>query len=155
MTIKRSEVTRLARSWVGTPYHHRASVRQVGCDCIGLVRGLWRELYGSEPESPGPYTGDWAEATGNEALLAAAGRHLRRSSTAAMRPGDVLIFRVSAYAVAKHAAILVEDERMIHATEGVPVSEVSLSRWWRRRICGVFVLPGLAEDVCADNHATT
>lgn len=26
-----------ARSWVGTPYHHQARVKRVGCDCIGLI----------------------------------------------------------------------------------------------------------------------
>ncbi len=145
MSVTRTDITRLARGWLGTPYHHRASLRQVGCDCIGLVRGLWREIYADEPESPGPYTGDWAEATGNEALLSAAGRHLRQISSVAMQPGDVLIFRVNTFAVAKHAAILVEDGRMIHAQEGVPVSEVHLGPWWRRRIAGAFALPGVAD----------
>ncbi len=146
MTLTRSDITEQARSWLGTPYHHRASLRGVGCDCIGLVRGLWRDLYGSEPEPPGPYTGDWAEATGNEALLLAAQRNLRPVPTAAAQPGDIVIFRIRNNAVAKHAAVLVEDGRMIHAQEGVPVSEVALGSWWRRRIAAVFALPGLDAD---------
>jgi NlpC/P60 family putative phage cell wall peptidase len=143
MSLSRLDITRAARQWVGTPYHHRASLRQVGCDCIGLVRGLWRELYGSEPESPGPYTGDWSEATGNEALLLAASRNLRPVPVQDAKPGDILIFRIRGDAVAKHAAVLVEDGRMIHAQEGVPVSEVALGAWWRRRIAAVFALPGV------------
>ena len=35
-----------ARGWLGTPYHDQASVKGVGCDCLGLVRGVWRDLYG-------------------------------------------------------------------------------------------------------------
>jgi NlpC/P60 family putative phage cell wall peptidase len=141
MTLTRSQITSAARLWLGTPYHHRASVRLVGCDCIGLVRGLMRDLCGSEPESPGPYTGDWAEVTGNEALLLAARRTLRSIAVEDAQPGDVVIFRIRAGAVAKHAAVLVEDGRMIHAQEGVPVSEVHLSPWWRRRIVAAFALP--------------
>ncbi len=141
MSIARSEITRLARQWVGTPYHHRASLRQVGCDCIGLVRGLWRDLYSIEPESPGPYTSDWSEATGVEALLLAATRNLRAVPVEDARPGDILIFRIRSEAIAKHAAVLVEDGRMIHAQEGVPVSEVALGPWWRRRIVAAFALP--------------
>ena len=146
MSIARSDITRAARRWLGTPYHHRANLRGVGCDCIGVVRGLWRDLYGAEPEQPGPYTGDWAEATGNEALLLAAERNLRPVPIEAAQPGDILIFRMRSEAVAKHAGVLVEDGRMIHAQEGVPVSEVAINQWWRRRIAAVFALPGIAGE---------
>jgi NlpC/P60 family putative phage cell wall peptidase len=145
MSVSRKTIVAAAQDWLGTPYHHRASLKGVGCDCIGLIRGLWRELYGQEPESPGAYTADWAEATGNEALLAAAGRHLKQISTAAIGPGDILIFRVNAYAAAKHAGVVAWNGNMIHAQEGVPVCEVPLSLWWRRRIAGAFVLPGLSD----------
>ena len=30
------------RAWIGTPYRHQASVKGVGCDCLGLLRGIWR-----------------------------------------------------------------------------------------------------------------
>ena len=46
---RRARIVATARSWLGTPYHHQASLRGVGCDCLGLVRGVWRELYGDEP----------------------------------------------------------------------------------------------------------
>jgi len=55
------KVLALAEPWIGTPYRHQASLRGVGCDCLGLIRGVWRELYGSEPELPPPYAPDWAE----------------------------------------------------------------------------------------------
>ena len=141
MTIARAQIVALAKDWLGTPYHHRASVKQAGCDCIGLIAGVWRELYGTEPQSPGAYTGDWAEATGNEALLAAAHKHLVPVAQADAQPGDILIFRLRANSVAKHAAILVSATHMIHAQEGVPVSQVAFGSWWRRRVAGIFALP--------------
>ena len=39
-------VIAIARSWLGTPYHDQASLRGVGCDCLGLARGVWREVVG-------------------------------------------------------------------------------------------------------------
>jgi NlpC/P60 family putative phage cell wall peptidase len=59
------------RGWVGTPYHHQASVKVVGCDCLGLIRGVWRELFGPEPEAMPACTRDWGDATRSEPLLAA------------------------------------------------------------------------------------
>ena len=64
--LTRSSIVEAARDWIGTPYRHQASLRGVGCDCLGLVRGVWRTLVGGEPETPGPYGSDWAEAAGEE-----------------------------------------------------------------------------------------
>ena len=59
--VDRGRIVRLARSWIGTPYHHQASVRGVGTDCIGLVRGVWRAtapapIPSSPRSSPSPPT---------------------------------------------------------------------------------------------------
>ena len=69
-------ITVLARGWLGTPYQHQASLKGVGCDCLGLVRGLWRETFGAEPEVPPAYAPDWAEAGLEETLAEAGRRHL-------------------------------------------------------------------------------
>jgi NlpC/P60 family putative phage cell wall peptidase len=42
--VTRETIVAAARSWFGTPYHHQASVKGVGSDCLGLIRGIWREL---------------------------------------------------------------------------------------------------------------
>ena len=60
-----------ARSWIGTPYHHRASTKGAGADCLGLIRGVWRACIGAEPLLVPPYTGSWADADGGEPLLTA------------------------------------------------------------------------------------
>lgn len=139
--IARERVITLARSWIGTPYHHQASVRGVGTDCLGLVRGIWRDLYGRDAERPPPYSRDWAEASGRETMLEAAARHLIAIPAEAATAGDVIVFRLRAGTVAKHAAILSSGTTMIHAIEGAPVSEVPLSPWWRRRIAAAFAFP--------------
>src|SRR5512145_3026693 len=120
----RTHIVSLARSWLGTPYHHQASLKGAGCDCIGLVRGVWRELYGSEPQALPAYTRDWAEGSGRETLLEAARRHLVELAPSEAQPGDVLIFRWRRGTLAKHCAILATPATMIHALEGAPVAEV-------------------------------
>lgn len=41
---KQQELLSLLESWVGTPYRHRAHVKGMGCDCIGLPIGVLTEL---------------------------------------------------------------------------------------------------------------
>lgn len=141
-----TRVVRAARGWIGTPYHHQASVKGVGTDCLGLVRGVWREVIGCEAEMPPAYSRDWAEAGGRETMIAAARRHLVEIDPAVAWPGAVLLFRLRPGMVAKHAGILAAGgataATMIHAMEGRPVAEVPLGLWWRRRIAAAFAFPG-------------
>ena len=140
--MSRTHIIALARDWLGTPYHHQASLRGVGTDCVGLVRGIYRELYGADAEpAPPSYTRDWAEGSGRETLLEAARRHLIEIAPFDIQPGDVLIFRWHRDTLAKHCAILSAPTAMIHVLEGAPVSEVAFTPWWRRHIAGAFMFP--------------
>jgi NlpC/P60 family putative phage cell wall peptidase len=142
-SLKRDAIVHAARSWIGTPYHHQASCKGAGADCLGIVRGVWRECVGCDVETPATYSRDWAEASGIETMLKGARQHLVEIDPQAFKAGDVLIFRLRAGYVAKHAAIAATPETMIHAMEGGPVSEVALSPWWRRRIAAAFQFPHL------------
>jgi len=132
-----------ARQWLGTPYAHQASLKGIGCDFLGLVRGVWRDLHGGEPEAVPAYAPDWAEAGLQETLAEAALRHLIAIDRRRFAGGDVLLFRWRAHQPAKHAAIAISDTRMIHAQSGVAVSEVAISPWWRRHLAFAFRFPGI------------
>ena len=138
----REAIVAEARTWLGTPYRHQASLKGVGADCLGLVRGVWRAVISEEPESAPPYTPDWAEALGHETLLGAARRHMPEVALGRVRNGDVLLFRMALGAPAKHAAILSAPARMIHAYDGVAVCETHLTPWWRRHLAAAFAFPG-------------
>lgn len=154
-SLKRSDIVTEARSWIGTPYRHQASLKGVGCDCLGLIRGVWRGVIGAEPERAPPYAPDWAEAGGAETLAQAAARHLiavpltpsqpspASGGGSGWGPGDVLLFRWRAHLPAKHAAIVTAPDTMVHAHDGATVAEVALAPWWRRRLAYAFRFPDL------------
>ncbi|MEQ8825483.1 MAG: NlpC/P60 family protein [Filomicrobium sp.] len=139
VSTRADTVVRAAREWIGTPYHHQASRKGIGTDCLGLVRGVWRDVCGDEPQAPPPYSRDWT--VGGETLLAAARHHFDEVPATEATPGDVLVFRYRPNLPAKHCGVLVTPTRFIHATEGAAVSEVPFSNWWRRRVAGVFRFP--------------
>ncbi len=134
-----------ARGWIGTPYVHQASVRGAGTDCLGLLRGVWREVLGAEPETVPAYTPDWAEPGGLEVLERAALRWLVAKPLGCEAPGDVLLFRMRDGGIAKHLGIAGEVGALatfIHAYSGHAVVESHLTAPWRRRIIGRFAFPG-------------
>ena len=133
-----------ARSWIGTPYLHQASTKAAGTDCLGLLRGVWREVIGAEPVGVPAYSADWSEASGREDLLAAAAVWLIAKPLADEAPGDVLLFRMRPGAVAKHlgiAARIGPDASFVHAYTGHGVVEAALSTPWRRKIVTRFQFP--------------
>ncbi|UJW76557.1 NlpC/P60 family protein [Rhizobium sp. SL42] len=161
-----ARVLGIAEQWIGTPYRHQGSAIGVGCDCLGLVRGIWRELYGCEPERVPAYAADWAERSGEERLLEAAGRHFEPVVSRHLSlPGDLVIFRFRPGCAAKHAGILAgpggssngvsaagvvsgarspawdAPDHFIHAYEQAAVIRSTLVPAWRRRIAGVYRFP--------------
>lgn len=135
----RADALAEARTWIGTPYRHQASCKGAGTDCLGLIRGIWRALYGGEPVAIPPYTPDWSEPSRDEVLMRTARTlltHVERPE-----PGDVLLFRMRDKGVAKHLGVLATSETFIHAYSGHGVVESSLSAPWRRRIAGTFRFP--------------
>ncbi|MFT4013185.1 MAG: NlpC/P60 family protein [Paracoccus sp. (in: a-proteobacteria)] len=135
-----------ARGWIGTPYVHQASVKGAGTDCLGLIRGVWRELYGREPEALPAYTQDWGEMGESELLMSGAARLLMPVTDE--MAGDVLIFRMRSGAIAKHMGIQAQAgsaASFIHAYDRHGVVESPLSAPWSSRIAGRFRFPPLQQ----------
>ena len=133
-----------ARSWIGTPYVHQASVKGAGTDCLGLLRGVWRAVLGREPMLVPAYTPDWDEAAASEVLMSAAEQCLRRKPLSAAALGDVLLFRMRDEFVAKHLGIqsgVGAEAAFIHAYSRHAVVESPLSVPWARRVVARFAFP--------------
>ncbi|MEO9575992.1 MAG: NlpC/P60 family protein [Tateyamaria sp.] len=138
-----------ARAWIGTPYVHQQATKRGGCDCLGLIRGIWRDVIGSEPERLPAYSMDWSEPQGEEKLWAAALRHLNAKPLDDAAIGDVILFRMRAGAVAKHLGVQSSTgacPTFVHAYNGHGVVESPLSAPWARRIVARFEFP--TEEVC-------
>ncbi|MGV6847185.1 MAG: NlpC/P60 family protein [Marinibacterium sp.] len=140
------KVVAAARRWIGTPYVHQASCLGGGADCLGLIRGIWREVVGPEPARVPAYSMDWSEPQGEERLWQAAGLHLRaRAAGDPASAGDVILFRMRTGAVAKHLGIVSEPgAAFIHAYSRRGVVESPLSGPWQRRIVAHFAFPSEA-----------
>ncbi|MGR3464714.1 NlpC/P60 family protein [Limimaricola sp.] len=137
----RGRVVAEARRWIGTPYLHGAARRGAGCDCLGLVRGVWAALAGAAPEAVPAYPRH--EASAREILHDAARRHLREIAPDQAGPGDLLLFRLRRGAAARHLGLMAAQgcgPSFIHAYEGHGVVESPLTPPWRRRIAACFAL---------------
>ena len=134
-------VVAAARSWIGTPYRHQASLKAMGADCLGVVRGVWRELVGPEPETPPPYARSWAADGAGEMMFEAACRWLVAQPGGPVAAGDVLLFRVRRDGRAQHAGIATGPDAMVHACDGHAVAETPIPELWRRRLVGRFRYP--------------
>jgi len=133
-------VVAAARPWLGTPYRHRAATRGAGCDCLGLLRGVWRTLYGTEPMAVPAYRADMRDPAHAGALRRAA-ELLLLAETGPPAAGQVVLFTLGGLAEAKHCGILVAPDRFIHAQERLGVVEANLTRAWARRVSGRFRFP--------------
>lgn len=145
-TLERSRrAVETVRRWIGTPYRHQGSVPGTGLDCLGLVRALWREVEGAEPEPIPNYPSSWARPRGGELLLGAACRWFVRTEAGTPAPADVLVFRMRARAEASHCGIATGEGTFVHAYQGNGTVETRLDAFWRRRLVHTASFPCLAH----------
>ena len=142
--MKRAEIVSAAREWLGTPYRHQAATLGAGCDCLGLLRGVWRRLYGDEPLELPAYRADWRDDRHAVGLQAAADA-LLVPAAGEMQAGQVLLFRLGRTSAPKHCGIAVDAGRFVHAQEGLGVIEGNLTDGWARRIVARYDFPGVSD----------
>nr|WP_320142791.1 NlpC/P60 family protein [uncultured Cohaesibacter sp.] len=142
--VNASMIIAEALSWIGTPYKHQACCKNAGCDCLGLIRGVYAAFW-PEPEQPPAYSPSWAAANSEETLVNAARRYLVPVDLNKRSRANILLFRYKRGFPAKHAGILIDESHFLHAQDGAGVRLVSLSPWWIRHLSHVFAFPPLAE----------
>lgn len=126
---------------------HQASRINVGCDCLGLLRGVWESIYETESERPPNYTPVWAEirTDGREPMLEAARRHLVEVPYDDAVPGDVVLIRVRRQSAIKHCGIISYDGHIIHAYDRHNVVEEPMRTNWKKRNLYAFQFPGVTN----------
>ena len=111
--LTRVAVVAEARSWIGTPYHHAADVKDHGVDCAMLLVRVYCDLGLVEPFDPRPYTRDWFLHRNEERYL---GFLLARSEEVRWPGlGDIILFRMGRCFA--HAGIVsrVDPLNIVHA----------------------------------------
>lgn len=146
--IDRAAVVAEARSWISTPYHHGASLKGIGCDCIGFVRGVARHMGMHDPFATGAaarYQG-YGPSPEPKALHAACAEFLVPIPRSQVLPGDILLIAFAEYPM--HFAIAADRALpyMIHAwlmTKRVVENRIDDS-FWRPKIVSAHRFPELA-----------
>lgn len=104
-----------AREWIGTPYVIGQDVKGVGCDCLGLLRGVWRVVIGEEPDEKPRTARDWYIMEPN-ALIDIADRYMTRVDGPVH--GGLVIMNVGRSRAGNHCGLMALDgdqATVIHA----------------------------------------
>lgn len=137
MSAKNLEIVRAAREWIGTPFHFGSATKHVGCDCIGLLVGVLRELDTSWLTIQTEYALDSSVCLCGDYLQHSLNDVLRRKNDFEEGMGDILLFRFNSRFASQHVGIQSGTEvsgQFIHACATNGVSEVYLNESWKSRI---------------------
>lgn len=142
MNVTRAAIIAEARAWLGTRWQHQQALKGIGCDCIGLVAGVARELgipegarFRADPRFRG-----YGRTPEPKMLRAACAEYLDPVDAAI--PGDVLVLRFESEP--QHFALLSAPDYMIHAyAQRRRVVENRIDENWRARIVGAFAFRGI------------
>lgn len=133
------DVVRSARGFLGTRYRHEGRT-QAGMDCIGLVLCVARELGLSDWEPP-------VYGRRPDHVLLHDLAQTMMTPVQGIQPGAVVEFAIDG--LPQHFGIAAPyvwgGLSIIHAYAPTrTVVEVRLDDVWRGRVCGVYMLPGVA-----------
>ncbi len=127
--------------WIGTPYRHQASLKGVGCDCLGLLRGVWREVDGRRAGIAAALFAGLGGGRRRDAARRGAPPSRRDRPSTPSRAGDVLLFRWREHCRRSTAPSRRRSTPMVHAHDGACVAEVAFRPWWRRHLAYAFRFP--------------
>jgi len=133
----RQEILRVARSYLGTPYHHQGRIKGAGMDCVGLIICVCKDLGVFPPDFE--FNGYTRRTKGNEMLRIAQGYLLSAKSEDI---GQLILFH---NAGVSHCAISSEENRIIHCVYHSSkllrgVREEAFPCDWNHTLCGRFEL---------------
>lgn len=145
--IDRYSIAKEAREWIGTRWHHQASLKGVGTDCIGLVVGVAAACGIAEAASfrATPEYRNYGREPDPKMLLDGCDRWLMRISMWDVRLADILVFRFAKEP--QHFALVSKEnpQYIIHAYAQVrKVVENRLDDVWSSRVVRAYRFRGLA-----------
>jgi NlpC/P60 family putative phage cell wall peptidase len=136
---QRMHIYNTALTWLNTPYIHQARTKHIGTDCLGLILGIWQEIYGNLPQQPPAYTRSWRQLDTTEPLLTAAFQHLQPVSLSSIDISDLLFFRMHAAAPVKHIGLYMGKNKFLHAYEKRGTILEPLVDYWKKHLQYAFL----------------
>lgn len=134
---RRAAILAEARSWLGTPFHHRARIKGSGVDCAQLVIAVYAAVGLIEDFQPDNYPPDWHLHRSAERFLAYVVDRARQVEQP--QPGDLVLMQFGR--CYSHGAIWVDASTCIHAFVGRGVELGDLAEWRRRPKAYFTVIP--------------
>lgn len=114
--LERAAVVAEAMTWLRTPYHHRAAIKGVGCDCAMFPQAVYLACgVLDSPISLGDYPTQWHMHHDQERYIAAVTQHSREIDGPPL-PGDFVLFKYGK--TFSHGAIVVNWPLVIHSYMG-------------------------------------
>lgn len=145
--MKRDAIVKETKEWCGTKWQHQASLKGIACDCVGLIRGVYRELTGKEIQTTMDYPATWHLFKEEERLLGEcrkyAGEEIEFND---ILPGDIITFSFKPRFVDHHIGIFLGDGMFAHSY--LDVGKVVINRFdetWMARVRHCFRFPGVGE----------
>ena len=140
------DVTRVARSYIGTPFHHMGRLPGVGLDCVGVLICCAREL---GLVTPGFDIPAYTPTPDGTTMLAWAKEYMTPLSREAMSPRNVILLITDTEP--QHLAILGDylhgGLSIIHAANSAKPPRVIETRLMFSRVqrfVAVYALPGMS-----------
>ena len=120
--VRRAQVCAIARSWIGTPYHHRGCLKGAGVDCAMFPLEVYREAGLIGKIDVPYYPHDWMMHRSEEIYLGLVQRYACEieappaTAGGSVQSGDFVIYRFGRCFA--HGAIVLQWPTIVHAVTG-------------------------------------
>jgi cell wall-associated NlpC family hydrolase len=134
---ERTKVCMVAKSFLGTPYHHMGRLKGVGVDCGTYLLEVYQEAGLIPPVSVSYYPPRWYLHNSKEYYLNIVVQYAK--PTDCPLTGDILLYRQGK--AVSHGAIILNYPQIIHCIEGQGVSTGNAEdKELKKRYWGAFTL---------------
>jgi cell wall-associated NlpC family hydrolase len=125
----RAVIVAEAKSFLLTPYHHHATIKGAGVDCLTLITCVAENVGLGKFELP-PYSAQFGQNRDEETYLRGLQKHCREVNVP--QAGDIAIYKFGR--VFSHAAIVINWPTIIHANSRCGVVYETAEAHWLKYI---------------------
>jgi cell wall-associated NlpC family hydrolase len=133
---EREAVVVESRSWLKTPYHPEARVKGAGCDCGTFILQVFENVGLIEHIELKHYPSDIASHCAVPMYLMKIKEYAHEVKRDPLT-GDIIVYQFPGSLVPHHAAIVIDDEYLIHSITGRGV-EISNRKGYKKHEYGNF-----------------